>query len=37
MYPLPSAKEGGTFFIKNLCMGEQSFLGKFLGDVLQGH
>ena len=26
--PLPPTKYGGTFFIKKLCMGEQTFLGK---------
>ena len=29
--PLPPTKYGGTFFIKKLCMGEQTFLGKGLG------
>ena len=30
-YPLPPAKYGGTFFIKKLCMGKQTFLAKFMG------
>ena len=27
----PLTKYGGTFFVKKLCMGEQTFLGKFMG------
>ena len=34
--PNKLTKYEGTFFIKKLCMGEQTFLGKFLGDVLHG-
>ena len=26
----PPRKYGGTFFVKKLCMGEQSFSGKFI-------
>ena len=29
-------KYGGTFFIKKLCIGEQTFLGKFFWDVFMG-
>ena len=38
MSPFPHTKYGGTFFIKKLCMREQTFLGKFFlgGDVLHG-
>ena len=32
----PRTKYGGTFLIKKLCMEEQTFLGRFLGDVLHG-
>ena len=28
----PLTKYGGTFFVKKLCMGEQTFLGKFMGE-----
>ena len=32
----PSTKYGGAFFIKRLCMREQTFLGNFFWDVLHG-
>ena len=32
----PPTKYGRTFFIEKLCIGEESFLGNFLGDVLRG-
>ena len=31
MSPLPPTKYGETFLVKNLCMGEQTFFGKFMG------
>ena len=31
MSSLTPTKYGGTFFVKNLCMGEQTLLGKFMG------
>ena len=34
--PLPPTKYGGTFFKRKFCMGEQTFSGKFWGDVLHG-
>ena len=34
--PLPPTKYRGTFFIKKLCIGEKTFLGEFMGDVLHG-
>ena len=30
MSPLPPTKYGETFLIKKLCMGEQTFWGKFM-------
>ena len=34
--PLPPTNYGGTFFIKKLYIGEQTFLGEFMGDALNG-
>ena len=33
MSPLPPTKHGEFFFGKKLCMGEQTFCGKFMGGI----